>query len=144
MRRAPLCVYRLPTSRVGVDPPRDDAGEAPLRAPNVSGLVCGTCGLPLPAGSVLLQCSCGGLLEARPSPSLRGRRLRATFDQRLATGDTAGQGSGVWRFRELLLPGRGAFISHPEGNTRLYQRDALSRWAGVADVALKHEGENPT
>src|SRR5213078_3353091 len=33
---------------------------------------------------------------------------------------------------------------HPEGNTRLYRRDELSRWAGVADLALKHEGENPT
>jgi threonine synthase len=55
-----------------------------------------------------------------------------------------GQGSGVWRFRELLLSGRGALVSHPEGNTRLYRRDDLSRWAGVSDLALKHEGENPT
>ena len=110
----------------------------------MSRLVCGTCGLRLPAGSSLLQCSCGGLLEARPSPPFRGRRLRSTFDQRLATGDPTGEGSGVWRFRELLLPGRGVLISHPEGNTRLYRRDELSRWAGVADLALKHEGENPT
>ena len=50
----------------------------------------------------------------------------------------------MWRFRELLLPGRGALVSHPEGNTRLYRRDELSRWAGVPDLALKHEGENPT
>jgi threonine synthase len=114
------------------------------RAPDVSRLVCGTCGLRLPAGSSRLQCSCGGLLEARPSPPFRGRRLRSTFDQRLATGDPTGEGSGVWRFRELLLPGRGALVSHPEGNTRLYRRDDLSRWAGVADLALKHEGENPT
>jgi threonine synthase len=99
--------------------------------------------LRLPAGSSLLQCSCGGLLEARPSSPLRGRRLRAAFDRRLEA-DPAGQGSGVWRFRELLLPGRGPLISHPEGNTNLYRRDVVSRWAGVADLALKHEGENPT
>jgi threonine synthase len=75
--------------------------------------------------------------------SLRGRPLRSTFDRRLAK-DPAGQGSGVWRFRELLLPGRGPLVSHPEGNTNLYRRDAVSRWSGVPDLALKHEGENPT
>jgi threonine synthase len=53
-------------------------------------------------------------------------------------------GSGVWRFRELLLPGRGPIVSHPEGNTALYRRDAVSAWVGVGDLALKHEGENPT
>ena len=108
-----------------------------------SRLVCGTCGLRLPQGSPRLECSCGGLLEARPSVALRGRRLRSLLDRRLAR-DPAGQGSGVWRFRELLLAGRGALVSHPEGNTNLYRRDAVSRWAGVADLALKHEGENPT
>jgi len=54
------------------------------------------------------------------------------------------QGSGVWRFRELLLPGRGAIVTHPEGRTPLYRRDAIARWAGHGDLALKHEGENPT
>ena len=86
-------------------------------------LVCGTCGLRLPRGSLRLQCSCGGLLEAHPAPSLRGVRLRAAFDRR-REGDPAGEGSGVWRFRELLLPGRGPLVSHPEGNTNLYRRDA--------------------
>ena len=35
-------------------------------------------------------------------------------------------------------------VTHPEGNTRLYWRDTVSRYAGVDDLALKHEGENPT
>ena len=98
-------------------------------------LVCGNCGLRLPRGSPRLECTCGGLLEARPSASIRGRRLRSLLDRRLAR-DPAGQGSGVWRFRELLLPGRGPLVSHPEGNTNLYRRDALSRWAGVPDFSL--------
>ena len=54
-----------------------------------------------------------------------------------------GGGSGVWRFRELVLGG-GSPVSHPEGNTPLYRRAAVARHAGVADLQLKHEGENPT
>src|SRR2546426_6823130 len=34
MRRAPLRAYRHLTSRVGMNPTRDDNGDAPLRAPN--------------------------------------------------------------------------------------------------------------
>jgi threonine synthase len=77
-------------------------------------------------------------------PAESGRALRARFDRRLRTGDAAAQGSGVWRFRELLLPGRGPILTHPEGSTPLYRRDAISSFAGHADLALKHEGHNPT
>jgi threonine synthase len=35
-------------------------------------------------------------------------------------------------------------VTHPEGNTALYRRDAVAAWTGVDDLALKHEGENPT
>ncbi|MGQ0702905.1 MAG: threonine synthase [Gemmatimonadales bacterium] len=52
--------------------------------------------------------------------------------------------SGVWRFRELVLPGAAALISYPEGNTPLVFREAVARWAGVTDLTLKHEGLNPT
>jgi threonine synthase len=50
----------------------------------------------------------------------------------------------VWRFRELVLPEAGPVVSHPEGNTSLYAREVLSRYAGVEDLLFKHEGENPT
>src|SRR5439155_15694841 len=44
--------------------------------------------------------------------------------------------SGVWRFREAVLDvDESAIITHPEGGTRLYERDG---------VFFKHEGENPT
>jgi threonine synthase len=70
--------------------------------------------------------------------------LRARFDRRLVTGDAAVKGSGVWRFRELLLPGRDGIVTQPEGGTPLLRRDAIARYTGLDDVALKHEGHNPT
>jgi threonine synthase len=77
------------------------------------------------------------------APKQRGAVLRRLFEQR-ADDEQPGQGSGVWRYRELLLPGNGITVSHPEGNTALYRRDAIARYAGVEDLQLKHEGENPT
>ena len=106
-------------------------------------LVCAACGATRPPGFAGSECECGGLLEVRQEPSLRGRALRALFDRRRGL-DPAVEHSGVWRFRELLMPGRGAVVTHPEGNTALYRRPALSRWSGIDDLAVKHEGENPT
>jgi threonine synthase len=90
------------------------------------------------------DCTCGGLLEVQHALPARGRALRARFDRRRAGGDAKVEGSGVWRFRELLLPGAGPTITHPEGNTALYRRQAIARYTGLEDLALKHEGENPT
>jgi threonine synthase len=107
-------------------------------------LRCAACGSELAATSPRSDCPCGGLLDALQCPRETGAALRARFDRRLRDGDPAVEGSGVWRFRELLLPGRGPVLFHPEGNTRLYRREAVARWAGLRDLALKHEGENPT
>ncbi len=103
---------------------------------------CEACGQGFDAERLLSQCPCGGLLTIEQAPGLGGAALRTRFDRRRAD-DPIGQGSGVWRFRELLLGGAG-FVTHPEGNTALYRRDAVATWAGVEDLALKHEGENPT
>lgn len=35
-------------------------------------------------------------------------------------------------------------VTHPEGNTPLIVRSALSQWADLDDLMLKHEGHNPT
>jgi threonine synthase len=107
-------------------------------------LVCSACGASATAASALSGCPCGGLLSVVQRPSADGRTLRRRFDRRLEDGDPLVHGSGVWRFRELLLPGRGVILTHPEGGTRLYRREAICRFAGQADLALKHEGENPT
>lgn len=107
-------------------------------------LECPACGRSFPARASRSECDCGGLLDVvHPLPRLRGSGLKQLFDSRIS-GDAAAQGSGVWRFRELLLPGRGVLVTHPEGNTRQYRRPALAEWAGVQDLSFKHEGENPT
>lgn len=78
---------------------------------------------------------------------------RGLFDSRLAGRERWGcpfnfkplAASGVWRYRELILPlEEGQIISRPEGNTNLYRSPKLSKWVGMDDLYLKHEGENPT
>ncbi len=65
--------------------------------------------------------------------------------------------SGVWRYRELILPVPGSYVvSRPEGNTSLYPvglencgsgrvgHRQIGAYAGLEQFFLKHEGENPT
>src|SRR5215210_1702471 len=87
---------------------------------------------------------CGGLLEVRHrAPNMMAADLRERFTERRGRqpGATA---SGVWRFREIVLPSADIVVSHPEGNTPLLHRVALDQWAGLDDLLLKHEGHNPT
>src|SRR4051812_9293801 len=91
------------------------------------------------------RCSaCGGLLEIhhRP-PTLTPTELlnRVTDPRGGSPGATA---SGVWRFREIVLPSAEEVVSYPEGNTPLLHRVALDHWSGVERLLLKHEGLNPT
>jgi len=88
--------------------------------------------------------SCGGLLEIqhRP-PTLTPAELIERFTER--RGQRPGAlASGVWRFREIVLPSAKDVISHPEGNTPLLHRDVIDRWTGTDRLLLKHEGHNPT
>ena len=108
---------------------------------------CPRCNRELPLDFAKAECpGCGGLLEVRhPPPDTRGAALRDLFGRRRgATG--ALDASGVWRFREAVLPGvrPEEVVSHPEGNTPLLARETVSRWSGVDDLRLKHEGHNPT
>jgi threonine synthase len=112
---------------------------------------CASCGAVLDDRTSRATCAaCEGLLavEHRP-PALCGADLRALFDGRLgadAYRGAAAERSGVWRFRELVLPDAaiGEIVSHPEGNTPLLHREAVAHFAGVADLRLKHEGHNPS
>jgi threonine synthase len=91
------------------------------------------------------RCSvCGGLLEVhhRP-PSITPAELIQRFTERRGGGPGA-TSSGVWRFREIVLPAADTVVSHPEGNTPLLHRVVLDQWAGVDHLLLKHEGHNPT
>jgi threonine synthase len=87
---------------------------------------------------------CGGLLEVhhRP-PAMTAAELIQRFTERRG-GQPGATASGVWRFREIVLPSADSVVSHPEGNTPLLHRVALDRWAGVDHLLLKHEGHNPT
>ena len=70
-------------------------------------------------------------------PRVRGAALAKRFAERA--------GSGVWRYRELVMPDAGAHpVTWPEGNTPLVERDAVTAWSGAARLWLKHEGMNPT
>jgi threonine synthase len=88
---------------------------------------------------------CGGLLELVHPARHDARELAARFRERRSA-VTGGDASGVWRYRELVLPSVpvGDIISHPEGNTPLLSRAAVARWAAVDGLLVKHEGHNPT
>ncbi len=134
-------------------------------------LRCIACGAEYLPQEIRYNCDCGGLLDVEHNlDSLREQVSRELFDNRL--GDLAlPYASGVWRYRELILPlDERAIVSRPEGNTNLYRPSTalrrtpgplapgtkgsgqgsghcslgLSNWLGVDDLYLKHEGENPT
>ena len=108
--------------------------------------VCAACGSEIPETDPHPRCPrCGGLLEVRhQAPAQGGQALRATFDARRGVwrGPLA---SGVWRFREAVLPTAGEhLLTYPEGNTPLLESAPVARWAGSRGLLLKHEGQNPT
>ena len=109
-------------------------------------LHCVRCGLEQSLWQHATRCGgCGGLLTVtRDLSAYDATTLREVWAARrgsLAPHDR----SGVWRFRELIAPlDLDEMTARGEGNTGLYPADSLARWAGVASLHLKHEGENPT
>jgi threonine synthase len=111
------------------------------------------------------RCTCGGVLDVELAPPAGATDLRQLFDERASapptwpvnTGNMLPDHSGVWRYRELILPVPGQYIvSRPEGNTGLYPvgmencgagrigHRQIGSYAGLDHLFLKHEGENPT
>lgn len=119
------------------------AGPTPVYRP--PDLVCMACGAKFPVNDIRYACGCGGHLDlVHDLAGLRGAISTALFDGRRG-GTTRLDQSGVWRFRELLLDVvEEEAVTHPEGNTPLYRSARLSAWTGLEDLALKHEGCNPT
>lgn len=107
---------------------------------------CLACGNELVETASETRCPrCRGLLGVHHRPPRRtADQLRADFERRtmLLPGP---DGSGVWRYRELVLPSAhdDELICHPEGNTPLVERESINRWAGIR-LQFKHEGHNPT
>ena len=113
-------------------------------------LQCARCAASYPADRVRYLCDCGGLLDVvHDLEALRPEVNRHLFDGRLEGAPTPHVAptinSGVWRYRELILPVTAdAIVSRPEGNTPVYDHPRLSSWVGLDVLYLKHEGENPT
>ncbi len=107
---------------------------------------CESCGQTVAELATTTVCpSCGGLLEIVHPAREDAPALREKFSARRASRSGV-DASGVWRYRELVLPSARAkdIVSHPEGNTPLVARDQVSIWSGVDHLLLKHEGHNPT
>jgi threonine synthase len=95
-------------------------------------LNCIACDREFEASEIRYECDCGGLLTVSRNTTPVDVRL---FDERLSSRSTIDR-SGVWRFREAVMDvPNDQIITHPEGATRLYERDG---------ILFKHEGENPT
>ena len=89
---------------------------------------------------------CGGLLEIhhRP-PDADADGADRALHRAARAAQPGAPASGVWRFREIVLPSRGARSSPTRKGTR--RCCTASRWtAGPAleHLLLKHEGHNPT
>jgi threonine synthase len=106
---------------------------------------CVVCGSTWGPREVRYRCSCGETLEIvhdadGPARGLRRADIRA---RRASLG--AADRSGVWRFRELVLPvAASECVARGEGNTGLYDVPRVASFVGLDAIALKHEGENPT
>jgi threonine synthase len=113
-------------------------------------LQCIRCQNSYPADKVRYLCDCGGLLDVwHDLEALRPHISRGLFDGRMSGAPgprvTPTTNSGVWRYREIILPATAdTIVSRPEGNTPLYEHPRLSTWVGCDNLFLKHEGENPT
>ena len=107
--------------------------------------VCARCARRLEEFFAQTQCpDCGGLLEVHHPAPPEPETLRLLFADRSRHRQGL-DASGVWRYRELVLPGVGPeAVTHPEGNTPLLRSERVSRWTSIANLQLKHEGHNPT
>lgn len=126
------------------------------------------------------RCVCGAVLDVEAPlllpavhdgstrmlpPADAGAAWRQLFDERVAAApirvldphSVRADCSGVWRYRELILPVPvESMVSHPEGNTGLYPVGLancvvgnvgyrqIGQFTGLEHLFLKHEGENPT
>jgi threonine synthase len=98
-----------------------------------------------PADEVRYRSDHGALLEiVHDLETLDADTLRAQWDERLR-GLGGVDRSGVWRYRELVLPVEpGSAVTMNEGSTALCCSEQVSAFAGLDALTLKHEGQNPT
>jgi threonine synthase len=109
-------------------------------------LYCCECESYFNANEIRFFCECGGLLDIK----LHDGKLPPGFTKeeldRRAAAEIPGCASGVWRYRDMVLPDTGTeeIVSLHEGNTGLYDVPSAASWTGLDSLQVKHEGENPT
>ncbi|WP_019637936.1 threonine synthase [Paenibacillus fonticola] len=109
-------------------------------------LCCLECGAEI-GGHWRIRCDCGGILELwRDFSGMDGERLQQLFEQRLYLERGTVYGSGVWRYKELIAPElpENALTTRGEGNTGLYLSQACAAYAGIRELRLKAQSENPS
>src|SRR3954470_8714338 len=106
-----------------------------------------TCARRYPLDSKEHICAaCQGLLDvAYVFWQTDAAALRQTWAQRKTSSAVSDQ-SGVWRFRELLPFTRedSEIVSLLEGRTPLIEVRRTGDWVGGVQLAVKHQGNNPT
>ena len=110
-------------------------------------LSCVRCGQTYSGLELRYRCDCSGTLDVIHDLS-QCDLTREILDARLSSKDPLDR-SGVWRFRELILPLGDEKLqeiaaARGEGSTNLYNASKIGREVGVENLWLKHEGENPT
>lgn len=117
-------------------------------------LTCVSCRMSYDVLKIRYRCDCGEVLEVQSKNQSQQDKnvLKKLFDNRLKDMSLPNS-SGVWRYRELILPiADNNIVSKPEGNTNLYSVGALcdngqnivGEYTGIDTMFIKHEGENPT
>mgnify|MGYP001273224282 CR=1 FL=1 len=107
-------------------------------------LTCVECGQMYAPLEVRYRCDCGGTLDVIHDVQPKNVTPLSTFDGRLAS-KTPADRSGVWRFREYVLPiEQHEICTRGEGNTGLYWSPKIANYVGLSSICVKHEGENPT
>ncbi|MDP7658834.1 MAG: threonine synthase [Candidatus Thalassarchaeaceae archaeon] len=110
-------------------------------------LACVECGTTYLGLELRYRCDCSATLDV--IHDLDACNLtREILDSRLASKNPLDR-SGVWRFRELILPLGDETLSNiavtrGEGSTQLYDASLVGSEIGLSNLWLKHEGENPT
>ncbi len=108
-------------------------------------LKCVRCGKEYDLSQVRYNCECGGVLDlVRDLSKIDGRKLKRDWEARWGARRGV-YASGVWRYKELIFDLPEEFVvTRQEGNTRLYPAGKAGEYAGLKNLLLKHEGENPT
>ncbi len=143
---------------VSIEPCAPSAwARAPKAAPeSTPALTCPECERSFSLKRQDYRCVCGIPLDVAlggAGTEREGSAWKRLFDERLGSVEPLNR-SGVWRFRELLLPLPEALpVCRPEGQTNLYPVGRaqaqggyrrIGDFVGLERLWLKHEGENPT